>query len=186
MKDLPYGNQTSSQGLHKALMSLLIGLLPCGCATYQFGSSTMFRPGIRTVHVPIIRNQTFRHDLGVRLTEAIVKEIDQRTPYKVTGNPNADSTLVVTVTHETKQVLSETNDDDPRALDAVVTASAKWTSRNGEQLLQNTLTADDSFSVAFGQSSRFVPEGGQSVATATQSSIEKLAARIVSQMEMRW
>jgi hypothetical protein len=40
--------------------------------------------------------------------------------------------------------------------------------------------------MSFGQNSRFVPEGGQSVATATQESIEKLAARIVSQMEMRW
>jgi hypothetical protein len=99
----------------------------------------MFQPGIRTVHVPIVKNETFRHDLGVRLSEAIVKEIDRRTPYKVTGNPNADSVLTVTVTHETKRVLSETNDDDPRALDAIITATAKWTSRSGEQLMLNNI-----------------------------------------------
>lgn len=175
----PYGRMTGS-------LALLFLVAISGCASYQVGSSSMFRPGIRTVHVPVVRNETFRHDLGVRLTEALVKEIDRRTPYKVTGNPNADSTLMVTVTNETKQVLSETKDDDPRALDAIVTATATWTSRSGEQLLQNNLTAKDDFSVAFGQSSRFAPEGGQSVATATQDSITKLAARIVSQMETRW
>jgi hypothetical protein len=169
----------------KQLAILLLLALP-GCASYQFGAASMFQPGIRTVHVPIVKNETFRHDLGVRLSEAIVKEIDRRTPYKVTGNPNADSVLTVTVTHETKRVLSETNDDDPRALDAIITATAKWTSRSGEQLMLNNISADEDFMMSFGQNSRFVPEGGQSVATATQESIEKLAARIVSQMEMRW
>ena len=65
----------------------LVALLLPGCAAYRFGSATMFRPGIRTVHVPIVRNDTFRLDLGVRLSEALVKEIESRTPYKVTGDP---------------------------------------------------------------------------------------------------
>ena len=50
--------------------------LVSGCAAYRFGSASLFRPGIRTVHVPVVRNDTFRHDLGVRLTEAIVREIE--------------------------------------------------------------------------------------------------------------
>ncbi len=168
-------------------LAILISLVTSsGCATYQIGSASMFREGIRTVHVPVVKNETFRHDLGVRLSEAIVKEIDRRTPYKVTGNPNADSTLNVTINHETKQVLTETNDDDPRALNAIITASAKWTSRAGEQLMQNNLSTDNQFSMTFGQDSRFVPEAGQSIDTATQEAIEKLASRIVSQMEKRW
>ena len=69
--------------------ALLLGiaaftLLPAGCVTYRFGSAAMFRTGIRTIHVPIVRNDTFRHDLGIRLTEAITNEIENRTPYKVT------------------------------------------------------------------------------------------------------
>jgi hypothetical protein len=40
------------------------------------------------------------------------------------------------------------------------------------------------FSVA--QSADFTPEGGQSVATAHQEAIQRLAEQIVSQMESRW
>ena len=52
--------------------------------------------------------------------------------------------------------------------------------------MQNSLATDSDFTMAFGEESRFVPEAGQTVATATQATIEKLAARIVSQMETRW
>lgn len=180
-------SESTRQVQKLALLPLMVVALSlAGCASYQFGAASMFQPGIQTIHVPIVKNETFRHDLGVRLSEAIVKEIDRRTPYKVTGNPNADSTLWVTITDTSKQVLSETNDDDPRALNAVITASAKWTSRSGEQLMQNNLAADPDFTMAFGEESRFVPEAGQSINTATQETIEKLAARIVSQMETRW
>ncbi len=146
----------------------------------------MFPPGIRTVHVPVVRNDTFRHDLGIRLTEAIVREIETRTPYKVTGDPAADSTLTVRVVSETKNVLTETSDDDPRALDASVTAQATWTGRQGQMLMNNHVVPGTAGVINFGQDSRFVPEAGQSIDTATQAAIEELAQRIVSEMEVRW
>ena len=171
-------------------LGLLIGCLTLvsvsGCAAYRFGSPSMFRPGIRTIHVPVVRNDTFRHDLGVRLSEALVREIDGRTPYKVSGDPNADSTLACRVTSETKRVLTETDSDDPRALEAAVTVRTTWTSRNGEILMQNSFIPGSDVAMVFSQDSRFVPEAGQSVDTATQAAIEELAARIVSQMEIRW
>jgi hypothetical protein len=160
--------------------------LCCGCAAYQFGSATIFRPDVQTVHVPIVRNETFRDDLGIRLTEAIVKEIERRTPYKVTGNPNADSVLTCSVVNETKRVLTETRDDDPRALDAAISVRAAWTDRRGQLLMQNSIIPIQDGVISFGQDARLVPEGGQSIATATQAGIENLAERIVSQMEMRW
>lgn len=157
-----------------------------GCAAYRFGNATMFRPGIRTIHVPVVRNDTFRHDLGVRLSEALVKEIERRTPYKVTGDPNADSTLTCRVVNEAKRVLTETNTDDPRALDAAMSVRAAWTSRNGELLMHNNITPSGDLAITFGQDARFVPEAGQSIDSATQDAIDELAARIVSQMELRW
>ena len=157
-----------------------------GCAGYRFGSATLFRPGIRTVHVPVVRNDTFRLDLGIRLSEALVKEIDRRTPYKVTGDPNADTTLNCRIFNATKRVLTENVNDDPRALETGITVNATWTSRNGELLMQDNLTPDARSTIAFGQDSRFVPEAGQTIDSATQVAIENLAERIVSQMEIRW
>ncbi|WP_235908861.1 LPS assembly lipoprotein LptE [Roseiconus nitratireducens] len=158
----------------------------CGCAAYQFGASALYPPGIATVHVPVVRNETFRPDLGIRLTEALVKEIEQRTPYKVVSNPNADSVLRCTIVYESKSVLTETENDDPRALDATVSVAANWTARDGRRLMMNSLATGQDDATGFSQSVRFVPEAGQSISTATQDAIDQLARRIVSQMENRW
>lgn len=165
-----------------ALMLAAVG----GCSSYQFGSRSLYRGDVRTVYVPVVRNQTFRHDLGPRLTEAVVRLIEMRTPYKVTGDPAADSTLQISITGETKSVLTESASDDPRALDAVLVAQVTWNDRQGTPLLQNHVILDDNLGTNLLQGSRFVPEAGQSLQTAMQDTIDDLADRIVSQMEMRW
>ncbi|WP_068142661.1 LPS assembly lipoprotein LptE [Roseimaritima ulvae] len=167
-------------------LCLVSVLSTVGCAGYQIGPHAMYRSDIRTVYVPVARNDTFRHDLGVRLTEAVNREIEQRTPYKVTGDPTADSTLTVRFLTETKRVLTETSGDDPRALDAVVSVQATWLDRSGQVLMQNQLLPDNSLAFTFSQSGRLVPEAGQSVETELQDAIDDLATRIVSNMEMRW
>lgn len=163
-----------------------VALVSGGCAPYQFGARTLFRDDIRTVHVPIARNDTFRHDLGPRLTEAVVRQIELRTPYKVTGDPNADSTLRLRVTQQGKNVLTESSSDDPRALDAVVGVSVDWVDRRGGPLLRDQWALETAQATQVIQSSRFVPEAGQSIQTAMQETIDDLADRIVSQMESRW
>ena len=157
-----------------------------GCASYQFGSQAMFPPGIRTIHIPIVQNETFRHQLGPELNDALVEEIERRTPYKVVSNPNADSVLRCSISGQSKIVLSESATDDPRALDTAVSVSASWVSRDGRRLMQNSLAAAESDSIGFSQSVRFVPEAGQSIDTANREAIQRLARRIVSQMESRW
>ena len=69
--------------------------LLAGCATYQVGSESLYAPDIATVYVPMIESDSYRRDLGERLTEAVIKEIELKTPYKVVGTPDADSILAV-------------------------------------------------------------------------------------------
>ncbi|WP_353620745.1 LPS assembly lipoprotein LptE [Rhodopirellula sp. JC639] len=138
------------------------------------------------MHIPVVRNETFRHDLGPQLTDALVREVERRTPYKVVSNPNADSVLRCSISGQSKAVLTETSSDDPRALDSAITVGATWTSRDGRRLMQNSLASVDQDSIGFSQSVRFVPEAGQSIDTANQEAIDRLARRIVSQMESRW
>ena len=75
-----------------------------GCASYQFGNATLFPPDIHTVYVPMVESKSFRPNLGEALTEAICKQIEKETPYKVVGNPNADSILTVKLIQDTKRV----------------------------------------------------------------------------------
>ncbi len=170
-----------------AAILLVVAVGPItGCAPYRFGDAALFPTGVRTVHVPVIRNSTVRHNLGLQLTEALIREIELRTPYKVTADPSADTTLKCEIVSEAKTVLSETNEDYPRALDAGVQVRASWTDRQGRLLFNNSLVPTDDLAILFNQGERFVPEAGQSVDTAMQQAIEDLAARIVSQMENRW
>jgi hypothetical protein len=169
-----------------AIACLAVCLLTTGCATYQFGSRSLYRDDIRTVYVPVARNETFRHDLGPRLTEAVIRQIELRTPYKVTGDPAADSVLNLRITNEAKTVLTESATDDPRALDSTVSTIVTWNDRRGNPLLQNHVAVDANLGTSLLQSNRFVPEAGQSIQTSLQATIDDLADRIVSQMEMRW
>ncbi|MFG0254942.1 MAG: LptE family protein [Rhodopirellula sp. JB053] len=169
-----------------AFVAVLLFVVANGCAPYQFGNAALFPSGIQTVHVPIVRDATFRHDLGLQLTEALIREIELRTPYKVTADPFADTTLRCEVIGETKRVLTETDADYPRALDAAIQVRASWTDRAGRLLLNNSIIPTDDLTILFSQDERFVPEAGQSVDMAMQQAIEDLAGRIVSQMETRW
>ncbi|MFG0263784.1 MAG: LPS assembly lipoprotein LptE [Rhodopirellula sp. JB055] len=178
---------------HRITPAMLIGVLAtliavnlAGCAPYQFGNASLFPQNIRTVHVPVIRNATFREDIGVRLTEAVNKEIELRTPYKVTADPLADTVLRCEVIDETKRVLTENDADYVRALDAAIQVRASWSDRQGRLLMKNSIVPTNDLTILFSQDERFVPEAGQSIDTATQKAIEDLANRIVSQMEARW
>jgi len=184
LRTIRFGRQSESRTI--AVQCLVVCLLSTGCATYQFGSRSLFRDDIRTVYIPVARNETFRHDLGPRLTEAVVRQIELRTPYKVTGDPAADSVLNLRITNQMKSVLTEAASDDPRALDAVVSAVVVWNDRLGNPLLQNHVMVDANLGTSLLQSNRFVPEAGQSIQTSLQDTIDDLADRIVSQMEMRW
>ena len=87
-----------------------------GCASYQFGSRTLYRPDIQTIHVPIFQSQSFRKDFGERLTEAVVKEISAKTPYKVVCESDADSIVSGQIISEQKTGLAEDVNDVPGRL----------------------------------------------------------------------
>jgi len=107
------GLGTGGLGLGQRILPWMLVLLT-GCAGYQIGNQTLYPAHIRTVYVPMIESSSFRRNLGERLTEAVVKEIERTTPYKVLGTPNADSVLSARIVGETKRVLIQGRSGDPR------------------------------------------------------------------------
>lgn len=160
-----------------------------GCARYQFGAGSIYPTSVRTVYIPIPRNDTFRHDLGLQLAESLVREVETHTPYKVIGNASADSVLSCRLIGENKSVLTETDSDDPRALNLSISVTASWNDRLGNDLFQNAITRQIDgvdLDAQFGGSIRFVPEAGQSVGTAGIRLADDLAKQIVAEMQSRW
>lgn len=171
---------------NKSLVSLLVIAIAitAGCAGYQIGNQTLFRPDVRTIHVPVFQTQSFRKDFGERLTEMVIKEIEDKTPYKVVCESDADSILTGQLISERKTVLAEDMNDVPRNIGTDLVTRVRWESRSGDLLRQNLVSLPPILYVS--QTANFIPEGGQSVATAHQRAMQQLAEQIVSQLEYPW
>ncbi len=99
-------------------MLLLIALMVFpGCAStgdadsaqldggYLFGNT--FSKDIETVSVPIFDNHTLYTGVERDVTDAVIKEIQSRTPYVVIPSASADTILSGTIVHVTKNKMSE-------------------------------------------------------------------------------
>jgi len=162
-----------------------IGLLP-GCAGYQLGQRSLYRPDIRTVHIPVAQSDSYRRYLGERLTEAVVKEVELRTPYKVVDSDTADSVLSVRLVSDTKRVINNNRFSEPRDIETDFFVQTNWIDRRGDLIMSHEDVPAAPLLVNLGQQANFVPEGGQSLVTAQQEAIQKLAQQIVGQMELAW
>lgn len=174
---------------HFAMLTLLLSAasfcLP-GCAGYQLGNRSLYRPDIRTVHVPMIQSDSYRRYLGERLTEAVVKEIELRTPYKIVGADEADSVLTVRLVSDSKRVLANNRFSEPRDIETDFFVQTSWIDRRGDLIMNHDDVPAAPLLVNLGQQANFVPEGGQSLVTAQQEAIQKTASQIVGQMELGW
>jgi len=167
----------------ECLLILLAGCL--GCAGYQIGNRSLYPIEIRTVYVPVFESASFRRGLGERLTEAVVKEIELKTPYKVTGS-GADSVLAGRIVGETKRVVVGSLGGDPRELQVNLRVEVSWTDRRGNLIRRSEPIPLPPEIVEVSATGNIIPEVGQSVATGHQQAITRLAEQIVGLMEVPW
>lgn len=166
----------------RAILLVLIALPWLGCAGYRFGTASLYRPDIRTVYVPVFESDSFRRYLGERLTEAVVKNIELRTPYKVVDDITADSILSGRIAEDQKRPIAENVNDEPRDIELGLLVEVTWRDRRGVPL--GPTTSLPVLGVA--EAARFIPEAGQSITVAEQEAIARLAEQIVAQMQAPW
>lgn len=158
-----------------------------GCAPYRVGSDSLYPADVATVHVPIFESDSFRRNLGERLTEAVCKRIEAETNYKIVRSGVADSTLSGRIIYDRKRVLVENRNDDVREVETSLYVQVTWTKRDGTLIAQNAMIpVDPALTVDILGLSSVVPETGQSIATGHQKAIDRLAAQIVGMMEAPW
>jgi hypothetical protein len=164
-------------GLRCALVLLISVSTLCGCAGYHVGNQFLYRSDIRTVHVAIFESDSYRRFLGLRLTEAVLKQIEMTSPLTITEPALADSFIRGRIVQDTKTVVGENINDEPRSLAVDWRVEVTWVDRAGVPLMERQ-------SLVIRRSSTFIPEGGQSISSAQQVVIDRLARDIVGQMEM--
>ncbi len=166
---------------------LLAGLAAlAGCAGYQIGNQSLYPVDVQTVYVPMFESNSFRRNLGERLTEAVMKEIELKTPLKVVSTPNADSILSGRITKDTKHVVVQNPYGDPRESEINLHVDVQWIDRHSNAILRHgSVPLGPDLAAVIGTAD-IVPEVGQSVATAQQQAIQRLAQQIVALMEAPW
>jgi hypothetical protein len=120
------------------------------------------------------------------VTEAVIKEIERVTPYKVVGTPDADSVLNGKLTSDTKRTLIEDPYDQPREMEINMVIEVRWVNRRGDLIDQGTAVPAPEDLLVLTAPGTVVAEFGQSVSTAQLQAIQRLATKVVATMESPW
>lgn len=173
---------TLGRGFISAVLAVCVVAAP-GCASdpakgYTFGGE--YSKEIRTVAAPIWENRTREPELAAMLTEAIIKEIERSTPWRVVES-GASATLTGVVTDADLRRLgrdSTTGLMQELAFDIAVDFT--WTNnRNRRVLVERS---------GFRAQGQFVPARGanEPIDVGRLGAIDALARAVVAELRSDW
>ncbi|MBT8484991.1 MAG: hypothetical protein HKO59_08555 [Phycisphaerales bacterium] len=155
-----------------------------GCVsdpTLGYAAGSVFPSGIETIAIPIAENRTFSRDIQFDLTDALIKEVQARTPYRVTDLARADSLLLVQI----RDVELDSISRSPltglgEEVLVAVTIDFQWT----DLAAQADLVARERFT---GQR-LFVPSAptGERLELGRFAVVQQLARDVVSELQATW
>lgn len=166
---------------------MLIPLFFGGCAGYRVGTRSLYNDTIKTVYVPMFESDSYRRNTAERLTEAVCKRVEQRTPYKVVSRPHAaDSILTGRLLDEVQSVASANEYDDVRQKRMHHQVEVLWVDRRGLNLRNPQHHPWGINAADITTNWAFVPEMGDSTVLAQQKAIDRMADQIVEMMQQPW
>lgn len=157
-------------------LSLLSTLTACGYTTAE-----LFPTEYRSVALPILDNRTAYRGVEYDLTEAVIKQIEQRTPYKVTAPNRADTLIEGRIVRIDQRQLSRTRRGGlPQEIEVMLVADLTWKNlRSGEVIIERK-----GFTTV-GQHFPTQPVG-EPFEIAQHAAVERMAEQLVSEMRADW
>jgi hypothetical protein len=153
-----------------------------GCGKSQGGYSNqwLYPTNIDTVYVEMFENESFRRGFEYDLTDAVAKRIEAETPYKIVSDRDtADSVITGKISAVNEQVLSmERQTGRPLEKQVSVVAVVSWKNLRTGQLLVENKSVKEAMS--------FSPWLNQGVDYGSAVSVNRMAERIVEQMQIKW
>jgi hypothetical protein len=183
-----------------AALCLLLPACEAGGHFNLLGYSTRpnYNPDIRTVRLPIFKNESYWKELEFDLTEALIREIESKTPYKVVpASQNADSELTGTIVSGNKSVVILNQLGEVRDAETTLTVQVVWRDLPlgciGDVLAGPPVDPSqpgfvpppplDAPRVLVQSMASFRPELGESLASSKQRMVQRMARQIVFMME---
>jgi hypothetical protein len=135
---------------------------------------------VKTVAV-FFKTNSFRRDIEKQLTEAVIKEIILRTPYRVVGrHEDADSLLTGVINVSDKNLIVEAPTNLARELNATIMMYVNWT-HNPPTEIEKTRPP-----TIVAETLNFVPEVGETSMSGFNHVVQSIAKQIVDMMEQPW
>lgn len=158
-------------------LALVVTLAACasGCG-YHAGS--LIPSDLRTIHVPMFDNLTFRRGLEFRLTEAIQQEMLRRTHLKIVPADEADTILTGAISDFQGSLLVRDVTFRVIAEDVTIYINFKWTDRRTGRILAEGNNVS--------RTVRLYATRGETVGSSTTESFRWLAEDVVDRMEGGW
>jgi len=156
-------------------------LLVAGCKKGGYTTAGLFPSEYQHVAVPIFDNLSFQQGVEFDLTEALIKEIELHTPYKVTASNRADTMLSGTVLSVSRRTLSRTFEGGiPQEVQVVVTVSFEWKDLRSGQVIRKRSQIQGT--------GEFIPTYavGEPYEKAQHEAVAELARDIVLVMQADW
>lgn len=157
----------------------VISLTGCG---YRAGSLTP--TDIRSVHVEMFDNNTFRRGLEFQLTEAVQREIRKRTDIRLADKDKADSILSGTIVEFRGRVEVRDVEDEVFTQDVTIYVNYKWVERRtGRRLAEREkLSKTVRLYSTYGETAGF----GETIGFVASEPIRLVAESIVDGMFEDW
>ncbi len=192
------------------ILCLLLPGLAClsGCETgghftiFGYTTEPPFDTSIRTVYVPIAKNETYARDVEFALTQEVVRALGT-SPYRVTSDRSrADTELVMKIVQNRKSVLLLNQIGEIRDVEVGFNVEVVWRDlRSGHQgdILSNPKRFDPNELPLPGDlktraptavpllvtpTTTYVPELGGTQASAQTQAARQAARQIVNMMEV--
>jgi hypothetical protein len=160
-----------------ALVSALLVWAGCG-----YSIRPPYSPKIKTVYVPVFKSVSFQRNLNLQLTELLIKEIQNRTPFKVVGSPEgADATLEGTISFVDRNLGVENPNNLPRQLMQMVMVNVRFIDNRTQDEKVKDLPP-----VAITDLAPFFPEIGETAQLGAYKAMQKMVEQIVGMMETPW
>lgn len=165
-----------------AALSLLL-LTFSGCAGYRVGNiSGQEVQGVKSVYVPMAKNQSFTPEIQATVTSAVVRRFDNDGTLQTLASEHADSELDITITEVRMNPVRSTQDNVLITAQYQVEIKAKVTFIN--RRTGRTVFKDSQFSgVALYYVGQDVQEGKRQ---ALPSAAEDLGYNIVKRITEGW
>jgi outer membrane lipopolysaccharide assembly protein LptE/RlpB len=121
---------------------ILAGLLPlAGCGYRAAGPATHLPATVHVLDVPVFKNRTQAYHIELTMTQAVLKELESRTAYRLETNDapgDADAVLRGTITGVTVYALTyDSTTNQSSSYEVTVTAQVTLTDRDGRVLYRN-------------------------------------------------